>query len=609
MTINTLDNNGLNIRGGTTQENYYTIDGIEFKNINHYATEIASGAIGFITADNVKLVRINTVMQPSLLSRNSSVIEIELKDVPPEKIAGQLDLNISGVSFQMQGTTEKQNPAFLSNFRWMDMKPLEMFTRGVWSQYGDALLKGTVTLDDNHSIGLISVISYDKTRTKTTWDRYHPDAQYQKELLLANSGLYHAFDNGKVHNRLTLSAGLARDEFFQEKTDTFWIPVWKDTSHTWRDTNFTIKKVYENIKLLSSYDQRIHFLCNEVFSCNLSDNIALESGLRFKAIDCTNHEMAAWSFEYGDSVPSVFETGAYVQGKVEIDKFTILTGVRSEYFTSIDDLGVAPYLGLIYDNEKYGAFKLQCAYSFQEPPVFQRYYPWFFIRFYTPSDVALQRCIQGSLLFEKNIRKSHAFSAEVYCKYYNQDYPYSRPYKVKYDTDAWIADTEYTRRITEANGKKIAAGMEVCLHNTSETMFRYRLALSVGKIKNRFTDYKWYDDENDIRAALKLTLSTLLRKHHDLSLTWLAADGRPYSSIDPLTPRSEWFTKRFDPTLFLSVRYSLIYTGKKIAFGAYLDVQNVLNQTHAVAMQEVDRTRMERKMDGILPTAGLKFSF
>ncbi|HEX2957563.1 MAG TPA: hypothetical protein VHO70_12070 [Chitinispirillaceae bacterium] len=175
----------------------------------------------------------------------------------------------------------------------------------------------------------------------------------------------------------------------------------------------------------------------------------------------------------------------------------------------------------------------------------------------------------------------------------------------------WWGDDGYRRlRLAEADGKKAVVGIELCIHNETKNIFGYRIALALGKVKNRFIDKKWYNDENDIRAALKMTLCARLKKYHDVSFTSIVSDGRPYSNTDTLTPSSQWFVKRFDPTFFMSARYSFIYTGKRLSLGAYVDVQNILNQTHTIAMQEINnKTRALREMDGILPTAGLTVSF
>jgi hypothetical protein len=617
-TMSTADNNSLNIRGGESMENLYFIDGIEFETINHYSNEKTSGAIGFITADNVERVRINMVMQPSFTPRNSSVIEIDLKDKPEKQLRGQVDLNISGLSLQMQGKTERQSPAFLFNCRWMDMKPLEMFTRGVWSQYGDLLLKGTMNLNDNQSLGLVSVVSYDKSRATTTWDNQYPEGKYQKELLQSTFGIYHEFSKDNIHNRVTLSAGLERDEYVWKYTGVHKMGMLKDTVISWDfgDTIITSvekyyvrKDTFMTMLLADSYREKMHLLLNESISLKLSDGMTVEAGARVNGIDVISSEKA-YFFEYGDSVPRLYEIGSYILGQMKRDKMTVVTGFRCDYFSSIDDLGITPYIGCIYDKEKYGVFKFQCAYSCQEPPAFRKYYPWHFIKRYDVTDFTLQRCVQGSLLYENNFGSTMFFSTEVYGKYYNREYPYEMPYIVRVDYEIRGEDRRWRWFVGAADGKKAAAGLEMCIHNANEKIFRYRIALAMGKVKNRFTDKQWYNDENDIRAALKMVVSARLKKYHDFAFASMISDGRPYSSTDPNVPRSEWFVKRFDPTFFISARYSFIYTGKRLSVGAYMDVQNILNQTHTIVLQEIDdHIRAPRKMDGILPTAGLTVSF
>jgi hypothetical protein len=617
--MNTVDNNSLNIRGGEVMENLYIIDGIEFETINHYSTATTSGAIGFITADNVDRVRVNMVMQPSFTPRNSSVIEIDLKDIPDKQLKGQVDLNISGLSLQMQGKTRQESPAFLFNGRWMDMKPLEMFTRGVWSQYGDLLLKGTTTLNDYQSLGLVSVVSYDKSRATTNWDKQYPYAKYQKELLQAGGGMFHILSKGNIINRVTLSAGIENGEYAWENSVTYKVPIWKDTFvlrqygddvvRSFRRDLVGFKDTVMTYLIADSYKEKIHLLLNESISLELSDCMIMEAGARVKGIDATNTEKAEF-YDHGDSVPGTYETGSYFQGQLKHDRMTMVVGARCDYFSSIDDFGVAPYLGCIYNNEFNGIFKLQCAYSYQEPPIFRKYYQWFYLNNCDVSGFILQRCLQSSLLYEKNFKRNVCFSAEVYGKYYNKEYPYKKPYTVRADT-GWRGNDGYWRvRVAEADGKKVAAGLEVSLHNETGKKFRYRLALSIGKVKNRFTDKKWYNDENDIRAALKTVVSAKLKKYHHFSFTSIISDGRPYSSTDTLAPRSEWFVRRFDPTFFISARYSFIYTGKRLSLGTYVDVQNIFNQTHTIAMREINnKTRAPREMDGILPTAGLTVSF
>jgi hypothetical protein len=140
--------------------------------------------------------------------------------------------------------------------------------------------------------------------------------------------------------------------------------------------------------------------------------------------------------------------------------------------------------------------------------------------------------------------------------------------------------------------------------------------LTISKSMDRFTDKKWYDDENDIRINSKLIAGVKVWKHHDFSVTLQAYGGRPHCIVNNYNPEIydttavKWFTKRFNPTFFLSARYTFTLTAKKVTFGAYFDIQNILNQKHAVSMLDIGNGEMTKKyLSGILPTAGITVKF
>jgi hypothetical protein len=603
-SMNLPDNNGLNIRGGSIFENLYYIDGIEFYTINHFATERTSGALGFIAADLVNKIRINTVMQPYLPPRNSSVIEIDIKDAPERIFSCQLDLNISGISLQLQGTSNSRRPSYLANFRWMDLKPLERFTNGVWSQFGDVVLKGTYVLNDYHTIGSTSLISYDKSRSKTTWSEDHPNAIYQKELLQINCGVFSKLRKERVYNRFTLSCSFTNDEDFQK--DSIYNLKY-DSIYGYVDQAFLVK-------LFDNHNQKRHILLNNFLALDFTNNIVLETGVRVKATDYTGIRSADhyyWQYYYDESFPIMYETGGYVIGQFQRNKIKIITGARCDYYSFIKAFGIAPYLGISYVMEKEGAIKLQTAYSYQEPPQLLPRYAWLYIKGYKIDEFVLQRCWQSSLLYEKTIRTKHAFTAESFFKYYTQEYPYYEPYRIRISDNILTVDGKIQKlKIADADGKKYVTGLELSLHNVKKMFLRYRFGLTLAKSKNRFTNRRWYSDDNDIRLSLKLALGRKLNKNHNISFTCLALEGRPYSNTNSISePSSLWFIRRYDPTIYLSTRYSFTYSGKRVKFGAYIDVQNILNQTHVVATQEVDNERVEREMVGILPTAGITAEF
>ena len=74
--------NDLIVRGGSPSENIFYIDGIEIPNINHFATQGASGGpVGIINADLIEQVKFYTGAFPVELSGAlSSIMNVKLKD-------------------------------------------------------------------------------------------------------------------------------------------------------------------------------------------------------------------------------------------------------------------------------------------------------------------------------------------------------------------------------------------------------------------------------------------------------------------------------------------------------------------------------------------------
>ena len=97
--------NDLIVRGGGPSENTFYIDGIEIPNINHFATQGASGGpVSILNADLIRQVKFYTGAFP--VDRGnalSSVMDITLRDGNPEKQRFKATLGASEVAFSGSG--------------------------------------------------------------------------------------------------------------------------------------------------------------------------------------------------------------------------------------------------------------------------------------------------------------------------------------------------------------------------------------------------------------------------------------------------------------------------------------------------------------------------
>jgi hypothetical protein len=133
------------------------------------------------------------------------------------------------------------------------------------------------------------------------------------------------------------------------------------------------------------------------------------------------------------------------------------------------------------------------------------------------------------------------------------------------------------------------------------------MGASFASVRDQYVNGLWYNDKNDVQAASTLILGSSIGKYQRISVRFSASQGRPYTTSG--FDSTEYYTKRFDPVYSVNVRYGIDYQGRRMGFSAYLEVLNVLNQTSFVYQEYYQDEYMNRRMNGILPLAGITVSF
>jgi hypothetical protein len=222
-------------------------------------------------------------------------------------------------------------------------------------------------------------------------------------------------------------------------------------------------------------------------------------------------------------------------------------------------------------------------------------------------DFTLQRCWQGGIGYEKPFRQSGLVKTEAYIKWYDREYPYWYPEQAHFADSIQEIDGKEQWRLISPHGKKRAFGLEVSLKQKPSDRFFYNMSASFASVRDQYINGLWYNDKNDVQAASTLILGSSIGKYQRISVRFSASQGRPYttSSFDS----TEYYTKRFDPVYSVNVRYGIDYQGKRMGFSAYLEALNVLNQTSFVYQEYYQGEYMNRRMNGILPLAGVTVSF
>lgn len=162
--------NDIIIRGGAPGENKFYLDGIEVPNINHFATQGASGGpVGMININFIREVDFYSGAFPANRGNVlSSVFDFKQKDGNSEKLVTTATLGSSDVGLTLDGPIGK-NVTFIASTRrsylgWL-FKLLELPFLPI---YNDAQFKTKIKLNDKNEVSIIGLGAIDDFKLNTT---------------------------------------------------------------------------------------------------------------------------------------------------------------------------------------------------------------------------------------------------------------------------------------------------------------------------------------------------------------------------------------------------------------------------------------------------------
>jgi outer membrane receptor for ferrienterochelin and colicin len=155
--------NDVIVRGGGPSENTFYLDGIEIPNINHFATQGASGGpVGIINADFLREVNLYTGAFPA--SKNdalSSVIDLYQVDGNQDKFNFRGSIGASDLALTVNGPIG-QNTTYIASYRRSYLQFLfQLLELPFLPKYNDYQLKVKTRINEKNEITLVSIGSYD----------------------------------------------------------------------------------------------------------------------------------------------------------------------------------------------------------------------------------------------------------------------------------------------------------------------------------------------------------------------------------------------------------------------------------------------------------------
>jgi outer membrane receptor for ferrienterochelin and colicin len=160
-----VQRNDVIVRGGGPSENTFYLDGVEIPNINHFATQGASGGpVGIINADFLREVNLYSGAFPASTSDAlSSVIELYQVDGNKEKLNFRGSVGASDLALTLDGPLGDNTTYILSYRRSYLQFLFRVLGLPFLPKYNDYQMKVRSRINDKNEISLISIGSYDNS--------------------------------------------------------------------------------------------------------------------------------------------------------------------------------------------------------------------------------------------------------------------------------------------------------------------------------------------------------------------------------------------------------------------------------------------------------------
>lgn len=158
--------NDLIIRGGSSNENRFYLDGIEVPNINHFATQGATGGpVGMINVDFIRDVDFYSSAFPAARGNAlSSVMDFKLKEGRDERLGYTMTLSASDLAATVDGPLS-ENVNFIASWRRSYLQFLfQAIGLPFLPTYDDFLVKTRWKIDAKNEITFIGLGAVDRVR-------------------------------------------------------------------------------------------------------------------------------------------------------------------------------------------------------------------------------------------------------------------------------------------------------------------------------------------------------------------------------------------------------------------------------------------------------------
>ncbi|MFM1874876.1 MAG: hypothetical protein RL266_613 [Bacteroidota bacterium] len=598
--------NDIIIRGGAPNENRFYLDGIEVPNINHFATQGASGGpVGLINVNFIREVEFFSGAFPANRGNSlSSVLNFKMKDPRQDRIGGNFTLGANDAGLTIEGPIAKGH-SFMFSYRRSYLQLLfKLLGLPFLPTYDDFQLKYKARINDKNEIIVVGLGAIDQFKLNLD-DNLDEEQQRIVDVLPVNNqwnytlGVNWKNYREKGYSELVVSRNMLSNNAYKYadniEADTNLILDYKSQEienklrfeNNWRDKGWKINYgvLYEFARYNNKTFNRINLPNGQLFDINYSSSIDIHKWGAFGQV--------SRSFVQGRLLLSL---GARVDGN------SYSTQMAKTYET------FSPRLSVSYAFNENFNLNANVGRYFQLPPYTS-------IGFRDNSGVLVNKenglkyiaSNHGVLGVEYINQIGLKVSVEGFFKYW-QDYPFLLRDSItlaNLGADfGVIGNTEVT---SESDGR--AYGLELLVQQKLWKGFYGILAYTW--VRSEFQDRNgdFVPSAWDAQHLISLTGGKKFKRNWEVGARWRFSGGSPYTPADVETSAlipvwnvnrsgipdySELNTQRLKPAHFLDIRVDKKWFFKKWALNIYIDVQNV----YAFKAQQPPQLIQQTDMNG-----------
>ncbi len=591
--------NDLVVRGGSPSENLFVVDNIQLPNINHFATQGASGGpLSFLNLDFVDAVTFSSGgFGVRYGDKLSSVLKIKMRDGRTDHFGGKATISASQFGLNLEGPVN-HNGSFLFSARrsYLDFI-FKAAGFGFVPEYWDFTGKANYHLSMNDEITILGIGALDDVKLFNDT----PQQRYDNSHILRsnqNEGV------GGISWRHLLPKGYATAALSQtvftydyQQDDTLTNPIFTDNSAE-RETSLrgdAVLQVTSSSELSFGVEGKFASFSSNIFLkkfyTNFSDSLQVNTTL-----DTTG-----------------FKSAGYVQLTQSLsERMKITAGLRADYFNLIvRPFAFSPRLSATYMLDAETNINASIGKYYQSPA-----YVWLAAN---PANRSLRfiSVTQYILGIDRLLRTDTKISLEGYIKNYS-DYPASLRQKFLVLSNAGsgfggsqesFASFGIDPLVSEGTGK--AYGAEFFMQKQlSEIPFYGIVSISYNHVEFTALDGISRPGSFDQRWIVNIGGGYVLNEEWEFSGKFRFYTGRPYTPYNPDGTQNAalYNSARIGANHSLDLRVDRRWNFSGWTLITYADVQNVYNRKPLDVPIFDERTKEVKQISnsvGILPSIGV----